>query len=1175
MADIRLKKISIDSSPLTIQNGTINISNTESSIDSISGSLRLTGGLAINCSSDAISSTSGGAITIAGGFGVLKKIIGGSDIVMDSSNSIFRIGGISNDRLLVDNTTNKQIIIRPDGITTKFLLTNSSLTLYNTDTSSNLTTGSLICFGGISINCTSDSTNISNGGALTIGGGISIAKKALIGGGIVSLNSNTFGSIIITSGNIGINTIPTCPLDVLGNVKISDSITTSNININTNFNIGTQFYNDNNSFGITNGSVFVIQEEIEPTGLSFVQNSSGNYVSLIAHENIFNIINCIGNTVSSSLYINTNGNIGINNTSPSFLLDINGISNSLLYTGANLSISGTVSSSFVNTNKIITLDMTTSNAFASNITSGTIKSTSIDSTNLISSNNTLSNINTVNITSNSIISTNLTSNSINTSNMTCTNLFSSNITCNSINTSSLIVSNSANIYSDSNTFASIITTNGNIGIGDIPMDTIKLDVFGNLQCNSNVFFTNSVGNVLNIYGNTTIYKTTDATGLSNGSLHLEGGVSILKNVFIGGETYFKNTTLSTSYSDGAIHVDGGLTISCAENSTAIGNGGALTVQGGTSIGGDLYIGGQINGSGSSSSTFAYLTLTATDEALNLTSGTLVVFGGITIQCTTNSVDVSNGGALLIAGGASVGGNLYIGGDTYNYGISNLHSDSNENIIIYNGLIKRYSIDCNTSSKDFSLARYDTNGDFISNIFEVVYSSGKTTFSNTSPSVSLSNSALTVNGGVSIGATSISSSLSNGGALTIGGGASISKNLLIGGDTKIYSTTVSNDVSSGALIVDGGVAIAGNCNILGNTIMTGNLTVNGTTTTIVSNNTSIGDNILVLNSGPSGSKDAGIITQRFQADNDTGSGDVVNDINYISDTLPLQTGMTSNQIKFSNSTSSVDNFYTGWWIKVSSGFSNNQVRKITNYIGSTRVATVSSNWTTQNPTISDNIYLFNKPFVGFIFNEINDRFELGSSVSDPGQTNVVFTDRLPLYLSGLTCVSTTVSINSSTGSVLLNGGLSINETSDASSITNGGTITSRGGASIGKKLYVGTDLYVGNTNLTPHSEDIFKSTSFTAANNQPTFTDITGLVFSSNVWSFDVFLSCNLLATTNMYSNFHIRGINKSSSWEIIKNYVGDDTGIEFNITNSGQLQYTSLNYAGFSSLIFKFRALAN
>ena len=57
-------------------------------------------------------------------------------------------------------------------------------------------------------------------------------------------------------------------------------------------------------------------------------------------------------------------------------------------------------------------------------------------------------------------------------------------------------------------------------------------------------------------------------------------------------------------------------------------------------------------------------------------------------------------------------------------------------------------------------------------------------------------------------------------------------------------------------------------------------------------------------------------------------------------------------------------------------------------------------------------------------------------------------------------STTVSTSSITGSVRLAGGLGINETADAVSSTNGGSITTAGGVAIAKQLFIG-----GNTSIT--------------------------------------------------------------------------------------------------------------
>jgi hypothetical protein len=538
--------------------------------------------------------------------------------------------------------------------------------------------------------------------------------------------------------------------------------------------------------------------------------------------------------------------------------------------------------------------------------------------------------------------------------------------------------------------------------------------------------------------------------------------------------------------------------------------------------------------------------------------------------------VTNGGSLLVNGGGSFAGDVYVGGTSHFYDTANYYSPTNEIINMFDRFnIKRFSIDQDVSSYNLSVSRYDSLGNFLEKSIEISNSNGIVAFNNTIPSTSLSSSSIVAHGGISIQATAFASAIGNGGALTVAGGQSISKNLMVGGDTKIYSTTQSNDSSSGSLIVSGGVGIGGNLHVLKNTVINGNLIVNGTTTTVESNNTTISENVLVLNSGPAGSKDSGFIVQRYQDDNDVGGGDVVNDALYTSNTIPNQAGMTDTEIKFSTQASSSDDFYKGWWIKVASGFSNNQVRRIIAYNGTTKVATLSSAWTTQNPSIGDTVFLYNKPFVGLIYNEINDRFEFGATVEDPGQTRVTFTERMPIYFSSATSVSTQPAINATTGSLLMLGGIAIENTADASSSTSGGTLTTMGGASIKKALYVGDTLHVKGVNMTPNEEDIFNTIVFNAANDQATFVDMTNLVFSSNVWGFDIYIAARLTASTNLYTNFHLRGVNKGSSWEMVKTYVGDDTGIEFNITTGGQLQYKTQNYPGFTSLVFKLRATVN
>lgn len=100
------------------------------------------------------------------------------------------------------------------------------------------------------------------------------------------------------------------------------------------------------------------------------------------------------------------------------------------------------------------------------------------------------------------------------------------------------------------------------------------------------------------------------------------------------------------------------------------------------------------------------------------------------------------------------------------------------------------------------------------------------------------------------------------------------------------------------------------------------------------------------------------------------------------------------------------------------------------------------------------------------------------------------------------------------------------------------------------------------------------TSFSINNSQALAANITGLAFSNAVVrSFEVFASVYINATSSLYEEIKISGIQKGSDWDIAVTSVGDESGIQFSITSSGQLKYTSSNYSGFVSGTIKFRAL--
>lgn len=683
-----------------------------------------------------------------------------------------------------------------------------------------------------------------------------------------------------------------------------------------------------------------------------------------------------------------------------------------------------------------------------------------------------------------------------------------------------------------------ISTNGNIGINtNVPEFT--LDVNGSIN-GDNLF-----GKNIHIEQHVECFDASIKNNMNIANdLFINHDISIQNDLLVDGLIYCKNDD---------------------EN--------AFTIDGGVKIAKNINIDGSL--------------ISKSDGIFkNLITGELISDGEINIKCTSQSFSVTQGGALTVAGGVGVGGDVFINGKCHLYDTLNLRNCNLNNEIIritdsYDVL--RFAINYN-SDGNLSISRHDLKNVMIDEVVTVVNTTGSVIFNNTMPSINVSTSSVIMKGGLSLECSENVMNISQGGSLTVAGGASIGKNMFIGGHVTILSTSQSNNMASGALVVNGGLGVMSNINIGGNAVINGDLIVKGNTTNISTENTSIKDNVFVLNSGPSGSHDSGLVVQRYQINNDKGKGDVVNDNFCVMDRLNHQAGITSpsNHVKLSYLMSNIDNYYVNWWIKVDTGFSANQVRQIIAYDGVTHIATLSAPWTNQNPANGDVVFLYNKPYVGMIFNERFGLFEFGSTVHDPASSNIIFTDNIGIKFNNGLCMSTSPSTSSSSGAfVLASGGLSINCADDAKNNTCGGSLTVAGGASINKSLYIGNDLYVNNVKMTPNVSDILSTVTYTALNDQ---LDIPFIVIDRSVLSFDIFLGVvveMIDPVDNLYCNFNIRGINKKLSWEIETSFMGDDTGIEFDmiidpITSNGIFRYSSPDYGtSISNIMFKYKMLTN
>jgi hypothetical protein len=193
---------------------------------------------------------------------------------------------------------------------------------------------------------------------------------------------------------------------------------------------------------------------------------------------------------------------------------------------------------------------------------------------------------------------------------------------------------------------------------------------------------------------------------------------------------------------------------------------------------------------------------------------------------------------------------------------------------------------------------------------------------------------------------------------------------------------------------------------------GNLTVSGTTTTINTETLTVEDNLIVVNSGNGElGADGGFVIRRNQTPNDSGSGgDVVTDTGVGAINGIFQAGAaTPGTLVLAASASASDDFYNGWWIKVTSGAGVDQIRRIKDYVGSTRTATLyvtadnTGDFTdgldlATAPAAADTYTLYNSPYIASFYDESADRwtFAFTNITPDPVPSGGISTVTIQRY-----------------------------------------------------------------------------------------------------------------------------------------------------------------------------------
>jgi hypothetical protein len=833
-----------------------------------------------------------------------------------------------------------------------------------------------------------------------------------------------------------------------------------------------------------------------------------------------------------------------------------------------------------------------------------------------------------------LIATNISANTLSATSSTIPNFASTNITTTTLSATSSTIPNFVvtNITSttsvitgglratgNSNTIGNIFTTGGNVGIGSVPTVGFRADINGALRAsatagtlhnlignnasefiqiqntnasggstlrflnnsgtsqasfgfnnaNSNVFqnsvYLSSIASVpINIAaGNKTsnpvifnasdnsvsITATTDAFDTSSGALKVSGGVGIVGDLYVGGEVIvnsplnvtINNTRFSSNSSTGAMQLIGGLSINIRDttnsNATGYTTGGGITLNGGLAVAQDTFLGGVLDIRGGSnnmnpiklqslqiSSNYnngASTVIQSGNAARDAASFTPIAFSGWNDQAnpklTINSSNVTiPTGSNLIAGGDShTIGNIFTTGGNIGIAITNpsasLHiNTSNTFGQLYLGNTVQNRKVVLYDAVNNSNQFYGFGIAFGTLRYQVEHTAANHIFYAATNSTSSNElMRITGQGNVAIAGSTSTTAVSAANFYNVN---QLATNITVGVLNASTGITASNINFTGDIFKNGTLYVSSQW--LGTT---GNILYYGTTGS--------GYLVGIGTSNPSQALDV-VGTIRATTSVTTGGLFSTN-----------QTTNNSRIVNLSAGTANITNLTAG-----NINFTGSLSQNGAPYIG--------SQWTGTTGTL----------YYG----------TAGSSMVGINTTSPAYTLDVNgiIRATGVSITSTMNSLNSTTGQYVYNS-MSLTTTENVSSFTQGGGLTVAGGLAVGKSMAVGQSISLGGI-----SNDIVGT--FSASNNVSTPTAITGLIFpTANIRSFSANIQIQLLANSgadNRYAYYTIDGIQNTAGWAIDDSFIGDVTGFNFSIDNTGQIYYTSTNISNWISCTLNYKA---
>lgn len=216
------------------------------------------------------------------------------------------------------------------------------------------------------------------------------------------------------------------------------------------------------------------------------------------------------------------------------------------------------------------------------------------------------------------------------------------------------VSNVAVFTAAGSYFAGIVQATGNITGGN-------LNTAGNVNA-ANLNVSGGIYGVLNTSGAVAIANTASATSTTTGALTVAGGAGVAGNVYVGGlmsvtgnitsAAGITGATVSAATAELATATVSTLANVTATTAATSSSSGALRVAGGAGVEGNLFVGGIFNAAGNATVANVLVSETANVAFLD-------VISQINVKASAQSTSTITG-AIVVAGGAGLGGNLTAG-----------------------------------------------------------------------------------------------------------------------------------------------------------------------------------------------------------------------------------------------------------------------------------------------------------------------------------------------------------------------------------------------------------------------------------------------------------------------------------------------------------------------------------